>query len=170
MNYYHTRLQGWSEFTAYYKEQVRLHKTGIFVEVGVWRGRSAIAMAEFMGSEEHQAELSLSGEDLYTSLLEHIKAADVKDYIEVMRASSAMASRVFPSLSCDFVYLDASHDHDNVYQDLTLWWPKVKNGGTLAGHDWSSNWPGVVSAVNQFSLEIRRPIIEHGSTWVIKKP
>lgn len=35
----------------------------------------------------------------------------------------------------DFVFIDASHDFDSVYEDIELWSPKVKKGGYVIGHD-----------------------------------
>jgi hypothetical protein len=37
--------------------------------------------------------------------------------------------------SLDLVYLDAEHTYDGLYGDINLWWPKIKKGGILAGHD-----------------------------------
>lgn len=35
----------------------------------------------------------------------------------------------------DFVYLDGDHRFDAVMLDLETWWPKLKVGGVMAGHD-----------------------------------
>jgi predicted O-methyltransferase YrrM len=55
----------------------------------------------------------------------------------------------------DLVYLDANHKYENVYEDISLWINKVKNGGFLCGHDYvdgnlyEGNF-GVKSAVKDF--------------------
>jgi predicted O-methyltransferase YrrM len=41
----------------------------------------------------------------------------------------------FADGSLDMVYIDACHRYDDVLSDLERWWPKVKPGGILAGHD-----------------------------------
>ncbi len=38
--------------------------------------------------------------------------------------------------SLDFVYLDARHDFQGVFSDLIAWWPKLRIGGVIAGHDY----------------------------------
>lgn len=38
--------------------------------------------------------------------------------------------------SLDFIYLDGAHDYENVRQELPRYWPKVRPGGMLAGHDY----------------------------------
>lgn len=53
----------------------------------------------------------------------------------LLRQTSADASKLFTPESIDFVYLDGCHRYESVYEDLRLWWPKVKPGGLLAGHD-----------------------------------
>lgn len=38
----------------------------------------------------------------------------------------------------DFIYIDALHDYDSVLADIQAWWPKVRKGGMLAGHDYNT--------------------------------
>lgn len=37
----------------------------------------------------------------------------------------------------DFVYVDARHDRTGVLVDLSEWWPKIRRGGLMAGHDYT---------------------------------
>lgn len=187
MKYYHERLQGWSDFVGYYRDMVAEASDGaVFAEVGIWKGRSTIAMGEFiresgksihftavdhfLGSAEHQEELSETGISLQDEFLYHHAAAGLDDIVHLLALPSVAAAVMTADQSCDFIYLDASHDHANVTQDLAAWWPKVKDGGTLSGHDWSASWPGVVSAVKQFADENNLKITTYGSTWIIEKP
>lgn len=50
--------------------------------------------------------------------------------------------------SLDFVFIDAIHSFEAVSSDLNAWFPKVRRGGLVAGHDVS--WSGVREAVEQF--------------------
>lgn len=36
----------------------------------------------------------------------------------------------------DFVYVDARHDYKGVLVDLQAWWPLIRDGGIMAGHDY----------------------------------
>ena len=52
----------------------------------------------------------------------------------------------------NFDYLDASHEYDDVCNDIDYWKPKVKIGGILAGHDYyphDKDSCGVYPAVNE---------------------
>lgn len=51
---------------------------------------------------------------------------------------SAIAVRGVPDRSLDFVYIDADHRYDAALEDLTLWAPKVRAGGIVSGHDYST--------------------------------
>lgn len=62
--------------------------------------------------------------------------------------SVAAASRVKDSV-LDFVWLDAGHKFGCVRADLRAWWPKLRSGGWFGGHDFSDEYPGVVSAVTE---------------------
>ena len=56
----------------------------------------------------------------------------------------------------DFVYVDGSHDEEDVYADCVAWWDLLSDKGILAGHDWSmrsDGHPGVRRAVERFADE-----------------
>lgn len=52
-----------------------------------------------------------------------------------------------PAWNADVVFIDALHDYDSVKQDISLWWPLVREGGYLVLHDFNHKWPGVMRAV-----------------------
>jgi len=49
---------------------------------------------------------------------------------------SFSAATLFEDSSLDFVYIDANHKYDFVKADLNAWYPKVRTGGIIAGHDY----------------------------------
>jgi hypothetical protein len=51
----------------------------------------------------------------------------------------------------DFVYIDASHSRPDVDEDINIWYPKVRFGGMLGGHDWCIQ--DVQDAVRAFAAE-----------------
>ncbi len=59
----------------------------------------------------------------------------------IMRKRSMDALADFEDGSLDFVYLDAGHDFLAFTEDLHYWKKKVRVGGILAGHDYST-FPG----------------------------
>ena len=57
-----------------------------------------------------------------------------------MRNYSTSAAPLIPDLSLDFIYIDARHDYCGVKEDILMWWPKLKKGGIMAGHDYMSGY------------------------------
>lgn len=57
----------------------------------------------------------------------------------------AAAEHAEKNLSFDFVFIDACHTYVNCKSDIEAWWPLVKVGGILCGHDYSMD--GVKLAV-----------------------
>jgi len=47
----------------------------------------------------------------------------------------------------DFIYIDASHEYEDVKKDLELYLPKTNV--LIGGHDYQKEWPGVVEAVEE---------------------
>lgn len=57
--------------------------------------------------------------------------------VSIIRGFSVEASRSFHDEEFDMVYLDAIHTTEAVFKDACTWWPKVKPGGWLCGHDFT---------------------------------
>ena len=50
--------------------------------------------------------------------------------------------------SLDFIFIDADHSYECVKKDIHAWYPKLRKGGTICGHD--INLDGVRQAVKEF--------------------
>jgi glycosyltransferase involved in cell wall biosynthesis len=73
----------------------------------------------------------------------------------------------------DFVYIDADHSYKGVWNDLCTWYPKIRIGGIIGGHDYNHpSFPGVTQAVNEFFRRFDWKINYEGEHiwWVEKKP
>jgi hypothetical protein len=60
----------------------------------------------------------------------------------LVQAFTPQAASQFADQSLDFAYLDANHSYRAVRTDLRAWYPKVKMGGLLAGHDYMDGYLG----------------------------
>ena len=68
----------------------------------------------------------------------------------------------------DVVFIDAAHDYVNVIDDIRAWWPHVKEGGYLCGHDYQHKFPGVMRAVAE-CFPLLRVAVCPDSVWVVQK-
>jgi hypothetical protein len=82
---------------------------------------------------------------------------------------SLEAIDLFPAESFNFVYIDASHSRPNIDSDIFAWYPKVKVGGVLGGHDWGIQ--DVQDAVHAFAKENNITLQEElfETDWFIQK-
>lgn len=156
--------ENWFTFPSLYSRMARRFPSGsTFVEVGSWKGRSSAHMAveiansnkdirfycvdTWEGSKEHQSQ-DLS--NLYQTFLDNMRP--VERHYFPLKLTSLEASRKFRDESLDFVFLDASHEYEDVREDILAWLPKVKPGGVLAGHDYylgHNYFPGVKRAADE---------------------
>lgn len=63
-----------------------------------------------------------------------------------LRGTSEEWSRVFNE-EIDLLYVDAKHNYVNTLRDLMLWYPKLRKGGLVIGHDYN------LTAVKKACLE-----------------
>ena len=124
------------------------------------------------GSEEPQpdgmaADVNLNTKGyIYSDFLNNL--APVVQYLNPIQSTSVEAAKLYPDASLDFVYLDAGHSFEDINQDLNVWFPKIKYGGYIAGHDCSLDWPGVVKAVEKFPKFKKELLPALGISWIYR--
>lgn len=121
------------------------------VEVGVLIGGNARDMIENLDIEMIYLvdNFAIGGEKLKKSALFYMSPYErqIKWYF----CDSTQIKDDIKDL--DFVYIDGSHSYKNVISDITYWLPRIKEGGVLGGHDYGSNEPGVIKAVDELFKE-----------------
>lgn len=187
MEHFYQDIQGWFTFPMHYsKVAERFNEGDKIVEVGVWKGTSVAYLAvefinrnknviidcidTFEGTIEdgHLNDSILSEGKLYEHFLENM--APVSNMINPIRMDSLEASKLYEDNSISFLFIDAAHDYESVIADITAWYPKVKSGGIISGHDYS--WgAGVRQAVDEFfSSRNDHQFTESEGCWIIEKP
>ena len=172
--------ENWFSYSTIYKSVVELFPTGSkFVEVGCWKGKSAAFMAveiansgkdiefycvdHWLGGPDHQGWAVLP--DLHRIWRSNM--APLTKYYTEMKKSSIEASQEFDNDSLEFVFIDASHEYEDVKADIEHWMPKVKEGGIIAGHDYDPGHPGVQQAVDE--LMEGKKFDYYEKCWIHKK-
>lgn len=104
------------------------------------------------------------GKSCYDSAVLNLKGYEDK-IVWVIGKSSEVVSDIKEPL--DFVYIDGNHRYEYVKEDIELYYPKVKIGGVLGGHDFKNTEPGVVKAVfEKFGKELNN---RSWDWWVVKR-
>lgn len=152
------------------------------IEVGSCEGWSAMWMAKYLPDDGSIVCVDHFGgsvgetaypQDLYYRFLSNVKRAgqDVSKKITPLRTSSIEAASML-EIIVDMIYLDASHDEANVYQDLLLWHPFCKSGGMMCGDDTIHPIHGdaVLRACERFAVEQNLDLHTTKDFWWYKKP
>lgn len=165
---------GRSRFANYLNEQrligraveIGTHRAEFAVEfLRRWHGDRLICIDPWTHYDPHDPASLGDREADYQHALSQLRQFPHR--VDVMRKTSAEAVGLFCDGELDFVYVDGCHQIDSLHFDLWSWWPKVRKGGILAGHDylccepdggWGTN---VQPAVAEFAFARDLPI------WVV---
>lgn len=147
-----------------------LPENGVIVEVGSFLGLSAITMANgLIASKNYGAliycidkwevwpellemNIGILDASLYDTFLANVRNSRVGSYIHPIKKPSVEAAREFRPNSVDLLFIDGDHSFEGTYADLGAWYPKLKPGGRLFGHDCAPE-SGVRSGVEKFFRE-----------------
>ena len=190
-HFYQNIGEDWMDFQELYSEMVNYFPDNShFVEVGSWKGSSASYMAveilnskkriifdcvdTWLGSIEHTdpnslffvKELLEDKDWLYYQFLNNTRP--VCDVINPVRSSSLDSVNLYENRSLDFVFIDASHEYDDVKKDILAWYPKIKKGGIISGHDFTT-FEGVRQAVDELIINKGMNYVLKNSYWIHKK-
>lgn len=95
---------------------------------------------------------------IFQSVQKRFAAEMASDRVKVHRGLSTAIAGQFPDQYFDWVYIDADHTYEAVKQDLQAFYPKVRDGGLIAGDNYGDrpDWwwkDGVKRAVDEFVHE-----------------
>ena len=173
---WHPEIVGWSHgiHDFYRKVAGWLPPAATFVELGVYKGRGLLRMAEHM-HDLGKLDARLVGIDPGTyydghaELMRNVEAITgtwgERPHVEIRKERGVDAAPLFPDGSVHFVFIDGDHSKAAVYEDIVTWLPKVRAKGILGGHDFGhADIPGVKEAVEQF-FGVGRVRVEPGTIW-----
>ena len=108
---------------------------------------------------------------LYHQFLANVMHEGLADYIVPLANTSAIGARWLAAkgLAPQLVYVDGSHEEEDVYDDLVAYWGLMPVGGIMCGDDWSLDWPGVIAAVTRFARERQVRVQAAPGSWAMQK-
>jgi len=191
-------LSGWNGNKGIFRELIEKIRPTTIIEVGTWKGQSAITMGKavvefdlntkihcvdtWLGAIEFWTSYKDTGErnlltkngypQVYYQFLSNVVHNNLQDVILPFPNTSENGYRYFKynNITAQMIYIDASHEEDDVYNDLNNYYELLENNGIMFGDDYSKDWKGVINSVNRFVQEknIELQIVDN-NFWVFKK-
>jgi predicted O-methyltransferase YrrM len=146
-------VEGWlteAQAQRLYEGASRVPPGGLLVELGSFRGRSAIVMASALaggarfvaidphaGGDRGPREIAADagrGEEDNRRFHANLRAAGVAERVEHVRQTSSAALGSVDGV-IDVLYVDAAHRFGPARDDLVHWGERVRDGGTMLVHD-----------------------------------
>jgi predicted O-methyltransferase YrrM len=138
------------------------------VEVGVYDGINAKSVLDNITNiemylvdpyVEYKNPARFLNQENQNALYKKVKKKFEKDdRVTIIRKPSIEAAELFDDKSLDLVFIDGNHEYEFVKRDILAWYPKIKTGGVLSGHDYAvdvKGCEGVVRAVHEVLDEFK---------------
>jgi predicted O-methyltransferase YrrM len=126
---------------------------GSIIEIGSWEGKSASELAKacypeilicndtWLGNIQesiitgkiHDTELILQERDIYSIFINNMNILTKHNY-EIVKKDCIEWLKIYNN-PIKFVYIDASHDYESVFETINLVLPKMVKGGVICGDD-----------------------------------
>jgi predicted O-methyltransferase YrrM len=167
------------ELAFLYETARSMPENAVVVEIGSFKGRSSVATCEGLSSVPGARFVAIDPwrrkdvrtGDVYEAgdpdedrvYRRFLRNTGPYDFVEPMRTTSLEAVKDFADESVDWIFIDGDHRFDAIRADILAWYPKVKPGGLVSGHDYS--WFDVRSAVKGH-LD---PVAVRDSIWHVRK-
>lgn len=189
-------LDGWNGNKPIFEKHIKDVQPTRIIEVGTWKGQSAVNMArivksldlnceircvdtwlgalEFWGADTPSRDLKLKNgyPQVFYQFLSNVVHKGMEDIIIPFPTTSEIAHRFFKknNIMAQLIYIDASHEEGDVYRDIKNFYELLLPGGIIFGDDYNTSWPGVQLDVKKFSEEINIGFTVDNMFWSMRKP
>jgi len=188
---------GWGSDSPAFAELIERTRPALIIEVGTWKGGSALEMAaqldrlglgkskilcvdtwlgalEMWGDHSDKErygalELKHGYPQVYYQFLANVchKQATARIIPFPLPSITAAQWLSMRSVRAELIYLDGSHEEEDVYADLSDYWDLLAAPGILFGDDY--DWTGVKMAVDRFVKEKRLVLHHLADKWYLEK-
>jgi predicted O-methyltransferase YrrM len=163
-------MQGWTSNSRSFELAIKEVKPKFIIEVGSWKGASAVHMAglapeahilcidTWLGSPEM---VSLNNNlydhfrrlhgwpQLYFTFISNVIRHVGRERICPLPMPSTVAAPLLKKMNiqADMIYIDGSHEYLDVARDVDDYWPLLRKGGVMLLDDYG--FPGVKKAIDE---------------------
>jgi hypothetical protein len=159
------------------------------VEIGVYKAQHALSLLKTLSVEKiylidpyHLYDEYTEGKKHYNEKGKKLNIAEQEakenlkefnDKIVWIKDYSSNCLSLIPN-NLDFVYIDGNHQSPFIDDDIKNYYPKIKSGGIIGGHDYYNGFceehNDVVRVVNNFAYNNNYQLyVELPDWWIIKK-
>jgi predicted O-methyltransferase YrrM len=145
-------IPGWltdEEGEALYELARSCTGKGVIVEIGSWKGKSTTCLG--LGSRAGQNvpifAVDPHADYRFGEFKENIERAGIADLVTAIPSLSQAAAPEFDQ-PIELLFVDGSHEYEDVKADFDQWVPKLVEGGTIAVHD-TTLWEGPKRVVEE---------------------
>lgn len=189
-------IDGWNGKSIVFKNLIEKLKPKTIIEVGSWKGQSAITMAnavkelqldskiycvdtwlgalEFMthNGDVHRDLMHKNGyPQVYYQFLSNVIHTENKNIIIPIPNTTRLGYEYLKHLNikADLIYIDASHDKQSVLEDINMYMNLLTDNGIIFGDDYNA-WKGVREAVDDYVKDNNFVLeIFENNFWIIEK-
>jgi predicted O-methyltransferase YrrM len=138
-------IPGWltdEEGEALYELAKRCTGKGVIVEIGSWKGKSTtcLGLGSRAGKNVPIYAVDPHADYRFGEFKDNIERAGVADLVTPIASKSQDAADGFDR-PIELLFVDGSHEYEDVKADFDQWVPKLVEGGTIAVHD-TTLWEG----------------------------
>jgi len=192
------KMHGWNGNLPFFETIITETRPTTIIEIGSFLGKSATNMGRitkklgidtailcidtWLGSDEHWRtdgcnmlnwwdNFSRGTSVMYDQFIINIILAGLDDRVFPLPNTSTTIYKMlkWKQVTADLIYVDGSHDKEDVKKDIRMYWEILNPGGTMFGDDYIA-WKDVRDAVNESSVSMGVPVVVREQPfWTLKK-
>lgn len=125
------------------------------LELGAFLGRTTRAICDntsgyvYTIDNWNTPELCVDWDEISVSFVENLQDHFDTNKLTLLNGNTdyVLTCRTLKDEKFDFIFIDASHEYEQVKRDIINCFNLLDSGGIISGHDF--NWPGVEQAVKE---------------------
>lgn len=142
----------------------RIPSGGTYLEIGSHLGGSLLCAYEATRASDNSVNFIAIQPVVTEELLSNTEAIP---HFRLIKSKSDMAKDEIENNSIDLLFIDGDHSYEQCKRDIENYWPKLKKGGVLLGHDYRKTTPGVIRAVNEIFAETAVTLFKNCMMWSV---
>ncbi|OWK38123.1 class I SAM-dependent methyltransferase [Fimbriiglobus ruber] len=169
----HDELQGWLS-DAEAAELVRQTRGKTVLEVGTWKGRSAVVMAlngaaRVVCVDHFRGDAYAGAADTLADWRRQVEVFGVRDRVHVLVGDFRAVLPLLALAAFEVIYYDADHEYEPTRDALRLALAAAP-GAVMCVHDYAAGYPQVIRAVDEAAAGTGRRVRVIDTLAVLETP